>query len=192
MATIRETIERAIRERKSIEIVYIKYSGEASKRIVSDIRFCNDYDEYGYSNDHIRGYCHLRNEERTFKIDRIRSASIVESDTTSLNSTYRPAHTSSYSSSSRNYSSSSSNSSSEGCYIATMVYGDYDDENVKTLRRYRDGVMSKSFLGRSFIRFYYATSPHLVKILTGHVYINDFIRNLLNSIVAKIRKKYSY
>ena len=48
---------------------------------------------------------------------------------------------------------------SEGCYIATAVYGSYDCSEVWILRRYRDNVLRNSFGGRLFIRIYYALSP---------------------------------
>ena len=54
-------------------------------------------------------------------------------------------------------------SSSQGCYVATAVYGSYDCPEVWTLRRYRDYTLSSSWYGRAFIRTYYAISPTLVK-----------------------------
>ncbi|MEE4197541.1 MAG: CFI-box-CTERM domain-containing protein [Bacteroidales bacterium] len=88
---------------------------------------------------------------------------------------------------SRSYSSSSRSSSSGGCYIATMVYGDYDHPQVKTLRKFRDESLATSFLGRRFIGFYYATSPHLVRILKNQRYINKLIRDLLDKLVNKLK-----
>ena len=41
---------------------------------------------------------------------------------------------------------------SDGCYIATAVYGSYDCPEVWTLRRFRDEVLRESVLGRLFIR----------------------------------------
>ena len=65
--TIREYIEQAIDEGRTIEIEYVKYDGTSSKRSISDLSYS---DEYG--DDYIVGYCHLREEYRTFKISRIR------------------------------------------------------------------------------------------------------------------------
>nr|WP_319266413.1 CFI-box-CTERM domain-containing protein [uncultured Draconibacterium sp.] len=88
----------------------------------------------------------------------------------------------------RSYSSSSSNSSSSGgCYIATMAYGDYDHPQVQILRKFRDESLAASIFGRSFIRFYYATSPHLVSLLKNHERINQLIRNLLDKLVNKVK-----
>lgn len=82
---------------------------------------------------------------------------------------------------------SSSSSSSGGCYIATMAYGSYDHPQVKILRGYRDETLAKSVLGRSFISFYYATSPQLVKLLKNQKYINKLIRNLLDKFIKKVK-----
>ena len=88
---------------------------------------------------------------------------------------------------SRLYSSSSSRTSSGGCYIATMAYGDYEHPQVMILRKFRDNTLSSTLLGRIFIKFYYATSPHLVKFLKNQKYINRIIRNLLNEFVNKVK-----
>jgi len=82
---------------------------------------------------------------------------------------------------------SSSSSSSGGCYIATMAYGDYDHPQVMLLREFRDETLSNTFFGRSFIRFYYATSPYLVKLLKNQKYINQLIRNLLDRFINKVK-----
>ncbi len=49
--------------------------------------------------------------------------------------------------------------SSNGCYVATAVYGSYDCPQVWTLRRFRDNTLSKRWYGRLFIHTYYAISP---------------------------------
>lgn len=85
---------------------------------------------------------------------------------------------------SQTYSGGSSTStSSGGCYIATMVYGDYDHPQVLILRDFRDNVLKKSVLGRAFIRFYYRYSPTWVKHLRNHTKINSFIRVLLDKFI---------
>ena len=50
-----------------------------------------------------------------------------------------------------------------GCYIATCVYGSYDCPEVWTLRRFRDNILANTYLGRCFIRLYYAVSPTVVR-----------------------------
>ena len=59
-------LEQAMNEGSTIEIDYEKYDGEQSHRSISNIQYS---DEYG--DDYISAFCHLRGEDRTFKIDRI-------------------------------------------------------------------------------------------------------------------------
>lgn len=68
---IRSQVERAINSNSSIEISYTKYDGTSSRRKISNIKYNNQYYDIGYANDHIEGYCHMRQEDRVFKIDRI-------------------------------------------------------------------------------------------------------------------------
>lgn len=75
---------------------------------------------------------------------------------------------------------------SEGCYVATAVYGSYDCPQVWTLRRFRDYTLARSILGRSFIRFYYATSPIFVKWFKNTRWFNAVFRNLLDKFTAKL------
>ncbi|WP_440887833.1 CFI-box-CTERM domain-containing protein [Vibrio sp. WZ-1] len=76
----------------------------------------------------------------------------------------------------------------EGCYIATMAYGDYEHPQVVYLRKFRDETLSKTKLGRNFIKRYYKYSPLLVEKLKGHNFINRVIRICLDIIVKVINK----
>ena len=66
--------------------------------------------------------------------------------------------------------------SSDGCYIATAVYGTYDCPELWVLRRFRDYGLRKSIIGTAFVRFYYAVSPRLVRRLEC---IGEHIVNVL-------------
>lgn len=72
--TIEQLINRAIEDKLTLEIDYAKSSYEKSSRIISDITQSSEYGP-GY----ISAYCHMRNEQRTFKIVRIVDARIVPS-----------------------------------------------------------------------------------------------------------------
>lgn len=64
-----------------------------------------------------------------------------------------------------NYSSqASSSSSSSGCYIATMVYGDYDHPQVLVLRDFRDQILQKHRWGEHLYVFIIDTPPHGLSI----------------------------
>lgn len=76
----------------------------------------------------------------------------------------------------------------EGCYIATMAYGDYEHPQVIELRKFRDNTLQKSSLGRSLIKFYYKYSPKLVEILKNKQKTNSTIRRILDAFVKTIKK----
>lgn len=71
-------------------------------------------------------------------------------------------------------------SNSGGCYIATMVYGDYDHPKVKVLRHFRDNVLAKYTIGQKFINFYYIHSPAWVVKTCNMKRLNAIIRTILN------------
>ena len=76
----------------------------------------------------------------------------------------------------------------QGCYIATAVYGSYDCPEVWVLRRYRDYKLSKSWLGRMFIRMYYKFSPGLARKCCDKKWFNKFWKRKLDKKVEKLRK----
>ena len=69
--SIQAIIQKAIDEKRSIFITYCKYDGSTSQRQLSKIEYCNEFSSYGFTNDHIKGFCHLRKEYRVFRINRI-------------------------------------------------------------------------------------------------------------------------
>ena len=77
--------------------------------------------------------------------------------------------------------------SSGGCYIATMAYGDYDHPQVIVLRKFRDNVLDKSVVGKSFIKIYYHYSPKLVEKLKNKRRINAIILKILNKFIKLIK-----
>lgn len=83
-------------------------------------------------------------------------------------------------------SSKLTNKVSNGCYIATCVYGSYDCPQVWTLRRYRDDTLGASWYGRLFIRIYYAVSPALVKWFGKTFWFKKLWQGRLDKMVAKL------
>ena len=92
----------------------------------------------------------------------------------------------------RNINSQLSSSSSDGCYIATMVYGDYDHPQVIVLRDFRDSYLKERNWGKRFIKFYYKHSPNWVAKLKNHKFVNCTIKAILDIFVSLWKKKYSY
>ena len=77
-------------------------------------------------------------------------------------------------------------SNSQGCYVATCVYGSYDCPQVWTLRRFRDNTLAKTLSGRAFIRAYYAISPTLVKWFGKTGWFKHMWRGVLDSMVRRL------
>ena len=74
------------------------------------------------------------------------------------------------------------------CYIATMVYGDYNHPQVIVLRDFRDNTLQNSSLGRAFIRFYYKNSPAWVKKMQDKKIVNVIIKTILNKFIKLYKK----
>jgi hypothetical protein len=82
-------------------------------------------------------------------------------------------------------------SDKKGCYIATVCYGDYDSNEVKVFRKYRDEVLSKNIFGRIFIQIYYFLSPSVANYLKERLYLNSKIKlHILDKIYKKMAKRY--
>lgn len=78
---------------------------------------------------------------------------------------------------------------SEWGYIATCMYGSYDCPQVWTLRRFRDYTLKRTWYGRIFIKFYYKTSPKLVKLFGQTKWFKHFWKHQLDKIVAGLNYK---
>lgn len=79
------------------------------------------------------------------------------------------------------------NASSDGCYVATAVYGSYDCPQVWTLRRYRDVVLRKTQWGCLFVSFYYAISPFFVRHFGNSAVIKKIWKYPLDRIVSRLQ-----
>lgn len=78
---------------------------------------------------------------------------------------------------------------SNGCYVATAVYGSYDCPQVWTLRRFRDYTLAETWYGRAFIRSYYAISPTLVKWFGHANWFRKMWKGKLDRMVANLNAK---
>ncbi len=75
----------------------------------------------------------------------------------------------------------------KGCYIATCVYGSYDNPNVRVLRRFRDYTLASTWAGSLFIKLYYTISPMLVKLFGNNKYFHKFCKIILTRIVNHLQ-----
>ena len=57
-------------------------------------------------------------------------------------------------------------SQKDNCFIATACYGNYEAPEVLVLRKYRDDNLSKTLLGKVFVKIYYSFSPSFAKLIS--------------------------
>ena len=79
------------------------------------------------------------------------------------------------------------NNNSNGCYIATCVYGSYDCPEVWALRRFRDQSLNRTLFGRLFIKIYYVISPKLVQWFGSTRWFRFLCRKGLDPFVQKLK-----
>jgi hypothetical protein len=165
--TFKEVIKESISNNHRLEISYKDYNGKSSLRQISNVEYSNEFQKNSSkNNEHISAYCHLRNEKRTFKLNRIEKIRFVDS----------------------NKNTNWVNNSSGGCYIATMAYGSYEHPQVLILRKFRDDVLHSSFIGKLFVKVYYSVSPKFVIVLKDQITINRIIRKILDKLIENIIK----
>ena len=83
---------------------------------------------------------------------------------------------------------SNNDNTTEGCYIATCIYGSYECPEVLTLRQFRDQVMKQTLAGRVFVKCYYAVSPTLVKWFGNSRWFHRFWKCKLDRMVDRLNK----
>lgn len=88
------------------------------------------------------------------------------------------------------YNNTTQKTAKEGCYIATAVYGDYNAPEVLVLREYRDNILKRSWLGRTFIKIYYTLSPSIAKRLKYATSLNRWVRQILDKFVEYLSTNY--
>ncbi|NOU95655.1 hypothetical protein GC093_20835 [Paenibacillus sp. LMG 31456] len=76
----------------------------------------------------------------------------------------------------------------DNCFIATAAYGSLLEPDVVLFRRYRDSVLKRTMLGRSFISVYYSTSPPFARLIEKHDTTKKIIRFFLSYLAKAIKK----
>jgi hypothetical protein len=69
--------------------------------------------------------------------------------------------------------------SSEGCFIATACYGDYDHPIVIQLRHFRDKYLNEKKWGKRFITYYYKHSPSFARFVSKYSTLKSLVRTIL-------------
>jgi hypothetical protein len=172
--TFNDVILESISKNRKVEISYQNYNQNNSIRQLSNIQYSNEFQKNNKSqHQYISAYCHLRNETRTFKLNRIEKIRFVENV---YNNTWVT----------NPFFGSTDKSNSSGCYIATMAYGSYDHPQVMILRKFRDDILLNYFFGKLFVKLYYFTSPKFVILLRNQILLNKVIRKILDKFIEKI------
>jgi hypothetical protein len=72
------------------------------------------------------------------------------------------------------------------CAVATWAYGSEDLPEVRRLRKFRDERLSRSFVGRAFVRWYYRNGSHIVTILDRIPGTHGAARSVLSAITRRL------
>jgi tetratricopeptide (TPR) repeat protein len=74
------------------------------------------------------------------------------------------------------------------CFIATAAYGSALAPDVIVLSRFRDEVLSRSWLGRGFVAVYYFVSPPLASLIAKAGFLRVAVRRLLLAPLVRVLK----
>ena len=74
-----------------------------------------------------------------------------------------------------------------GCFIATVVYNDFNAPQVKILRKFRDELLLKSMVGRFFVQLYYQVSPPVANFTEKHTFLKSIFKLPLDIFVRIIK-----
>ena len=155
-----------------------------SRKSYAGIGKCEYFEPFSPGTDDFEGLCYATGDRK--KVDSEYGFSICMNKQSSglciykKEAAYRPNNTA---------NSYSDREKSGGCYIATAVYGDYSAPEVVSFRKYRDKVLLNRFVGRLFVRTYYAIGPLLVKIFDKNEFIKQQMKKFLDWLLPKVKRK---
>ena len=74
------------------------------------------------------------------------------------------------------------------CFVATAAYGS-PNPAVLILLEYRDRILTKAVIGRAAVRFYYAISPPLARLIATSYRRRLIARLFLRPVVSVARRQ---
>lgn len=69
------------------------------------------------------------------------------------------------------------------CFIATAAFDSYMQNDVLTLRSFRDNILKNSILGQHFINWYYKISPPIAKLISENSFLKLATQKLIKLLV---------
>jgi hypothetical protein len=72
------------------------------------------------------------------------------------------------------------------CFVATAAFGSPMEKQVKTLRRFRDQVLSKTSFGKMFVNLYYQVSPPMARWIAQSPLRRSVARGALTPVIFSI------
>lgn len=75
---------------------------------------------------------------------------------------------------------------SGSCYIATIIYNDYNSKEVYILREYRDKHLAKKTFGKVLIYLYYKSSPILKPLVSKSMTLQRVLKYILDKQIVKL------
>lgn len=76
------------------------------------------------------------------------------------------------------------------CFVASAAYGDPNHVDVMYLRSFRDEVLVKNLLGRTFIDIYWKIGPQLAKFVAKSGSLRKYSKLLISQLVVFLRRHY--
>ena len=76
------------------------------------------------------------------------------------------------------------------CFVASAVYEDPNHPDVIVLRKYRDDILAKNFLGRVFIKIYWVLGPRLAVMVGGHPRTKALCRRALRKLTLFLKDNF--
>ena len=116
--------------------------------------------------------------------DLVKNTTYTVTLTTGIRNTLSNALASNYTWS---FTTSEKNDTGGSCFIATAVYGSYDDAHVRILRTFRDRYLLPNAWGAAIVSVYYQYSPPIAAFIREHDSLRTPIRWLLTPVVYFIQ-----